>query len=502
MDLSNVLMSLGGEATLLVQSSRELAADVHRAAKERSVKDSAYRYRKKPTAMASAHCPRTTPAQVLHELGTATTFFRQPAFADVARHWAHVRYCATLGSNRRGQLALSPDAEDVVHHHKVTQSEQLGIGLALVVAKEALRRQHPGWEFSAVDAEVALRAGFVDGLGPVRQTGRSKKRPDYFLVGRKMDGGGGFKVVVLECKGTHSDRSFALTQLATACVQVQSVEIGGSAPSGLMVASCLSRSGIVSYLLDPEGDDELWSGPDEQIDELLATPCEDLDLRTSTRTPEQDNAMAAESRDDPRGEQMATEVQEPEESDEESEVQSDGEPREQFDQTVGGESPDQLEPGGPQVFRIPAERRSWFFRVLARTAAANALLFAGDGEHAARYATARQRQLPGLQADGLLAAPGPEPVSTAHSSFVLTDGLVFRGTVYQAPLPGGRVLQVHRGVDEGLYRLLEEGQVGPYFRTAGQVRRRWLEARSRSRPDEVVSVGHDGTALWLRVTRG
>jgi len=182
-DLSDVLMSLGGKATLRVESSRELAADVRRKARERSVKDVAYRYRKKPTAMASAHCPRTTPARVLHELGMATTFFRQPPFADIARHWAHVRYCATLGSNRQGQLALSPDAENVVHHHKAVQSEQLGIGLALVAAKAALARQYPGWVFSAVDAEVALRAGYIDGLGLVRRrVGPRSGRTIFLLV--------------------------------------------------------------------------------------------------------------------------------------------------------------------------------------------------------------------------------------------------------------------------------------------------------------------------------
>ena len=137
MDLSDVLMSLRGEATLLVESSPELADAVHRRAKEKSVKDSAYLYRRRPRAMASAHCPRTAPAQVLHELGTATTFFSQPPFADIARHWAHLRYCATLARNGHGGLALSRDADEVAYHHKTVQSEQLGIGLALVVAMAA-----------------------------------------------------------------------------------------------------------------------------------------------------------------------------------------------------------------------------------------------------------------------------------------------------------------------------------------------------------------------------
>jgi hypothetical protein len=86
----------------------------------------------------------TSPAQVLHELGVATTFLSASPLAQVARHWAHVRYCATLTA-RNGCLAQSPHAGNVVYHHKVAQSEQLGIGLALVVAKRVLRRQHPNW---------------------------------------------------------------------------------------------------------------------------------------------------------------------------------------------------------------------------------------------------------------------------------------------------------------------------------------------------------------------
>lgn len=482
MDLNGVMKSLGRETTLLVNSSGDLAARVNRRAKEAARNNEAYVYRKKPTVMPYAHCPRTSPAQVLHELGVATTFFSQPPFAEIARHWAQVRYCATLVSNDHEQLALSRDADEVVYHHKVTQSEQLGVGLALVVAKEALRRKYDGWEFSAVDAEVALRAGFVDGLGPVRQAGRAKKRPDYFLVGRRTDGGGGFKVVVLECKGTHGTAGFAYTQLATACVQLQTVEIGGSTPPGLMVASRLSRSEIVSYLLDPDGDDDLWSGTDEETDEMLAATPEDAELTLSTPTADQRADRQRELDDDPTNGELFS-VEQPETAIEEP----DGEPSEQF------------EPDAPYIFRIPPDRRRWFAGVLARTAAATALLFAGDGENADRYATPRQRQRPEPRHDGLLPEDGPVPESTANSSFTLTGGLEFRGTRYQAPLPDGRVMEIHRGVEEGLYELLADGEVGRYFRAAGRVHRRWREARVEPPPDEVVSVGHDGTALLLRV---
>lgn len=448
MDLGGVVKSLGRETTLLVDSSPALAAEVHRRAKKAARSNEAYSYRKKPKVMPYAHCPRTSPAQVLHELGVATTYFNQPPFAEIARHWAQVRYCATLVPNGHDQLALSRDADEAVYHHKVTQSEQIGVGLALVVAKDALRRKYGGWEFSAVDAELALRAGFVEGLGPVRQAGRSKKRPDYFLVGRRTDGGAGFKVVVLECKGTHSKAAFAYTQLATACVQVETVEVGGSTPPGLMVASRLSRSEIVSYLLDPDGDDDLWSGTDEETDELLAATPEDAELTLSAPTADQRDNRRRELDDDPvNGELFSADRLDA--AGWEPEWESDGEPFEQ------------IEPGTPHIFRIPPDRRRWFAGVLARTAAATALLFAGDGEHANRYATPRQRQRPEPRPDGLPPEEDPVPGSTATSTFTLAGGLDFRGTQYQAPLSDGRVLEIHKGVEEGLHGLLTDGQVGP-----------------------------------------
>lgn len=482
MDLSAITSAFGREATLLVNSSPELARTVHKKACKAAETNDAYSYRKRPTAMPYAHCTRTSPAQVLHELGVATTFFTHPPFAEIARHWAQVRYCATLERNRHAQLALSRHADEVVYHHKVAQSEQLGIGLALVVAKEALRRKYDGWEFSAVDAEVALRAGFVEGLGSVRQVGRAKKRPDYFLVGHRTDGGAGSKLVVLECKGTHSTSGYETTQLATACVQVQTVEIGESSPPGLMVASVLSRAGIVSHLLDPDGDDDLWSGTDEEADELLAETPQDAELPLSSPTAAQREDRRRELEDPRPGELFS------------------------IDQDVAAEEPDgeaaeDLDPGAPQIFRIPPERRRWFFGVLARTAAATALLFAGDGEHADRYATPRQRQSPPPDPAPTddLSAYQAGPVSTATSTFTLAGGLDFTGTRYQAPLPGGRVLEIHRGIERELHGLLTAGQVGRYLRTAAGVHSRWLRRQVGSGPDGVVSVGRDGTALLLRI---
>ncbi|MGC5379341.1 hypothetical protein ACPXB1_12775 [Micromonospora sp. DT68] len=170
MDLDSLVRSLGRESTLAVESSEQVVTEVLRYAKEKAKDYEAYRYGKNPSPVRIGPPVRTSAAQVLHEVGVATTFLTASPLAQVARHWAHVRYCATL-TVREGCLALSRHAGNVVYHHKVAQSEQLGIGLALVVAKAVLRQQYPDWDFHAVDAEVALKAGFIDGVGASRPGG-------------------------------------------------------------------------------------------------------------------------------------------------------------------------------------------------------------------------------------------------------------------------------------------------------------------------------------------
>ncbi|MEU8230421.1 hypothetical protein AB0C12_12560 [Actinoplanes sp. NPDC048967] len=57
-------------------------------------------------------------------------------------------------------------------------------------------------------------------------------------------------------------------------------------------------------------------------------------------------------------------------------------------------SPTQMPPSTPpptgEYYPIPAERSGWLARVLGRTAAAAALLFAGESDHARRFVNERQ----------------------------------------------------------------------------------------------------------------
>ncbi|MFD6636266.1 hypothetical protein ACFWDN_10635 [Micromonospora chalcea] len=465
MKIESLVRSLGAESTLAAESSEQLVTDVLAYAKERARDNDAYRYGKPPIPIRIGAAIRTSPAQVLHELGVATTFLTASPLAQVARHWAHVRYCATLDV-RDGHLALSQHAGNVVHHHKVAQSEQLGIGLALVVAKEVLRRQHPRWDFHAVDAEVALKAGFLDGVGEVATMPRTTKRPDYILLGHHRSGRrNGMKIVVLECKGTHQSPGFAHGQLARAAVQVDALRVGGRSQPSLMVASYLSRTRITSYVLDPPGDDELWSGADDELDELLGSTPGDQDWRPQPAPPDEARTWEVPADADLRAEA------------------SDVSPAED------------LPPGRPDVFDIPAERRGWFTQILTRAAAATALLFAGDNGTARAYATPRQRdEQPDLGQQTLFEIDLPWASSTART-LRLPSGLRVEGTSYRAPLPDGEILEVFRGVESSLYRQLADGQLGAYFRAAPQVFRQWTRTPLTG---GVISVGRDGTVLAVR----
>ncbi|MFI7218862.1 hypothetical protein [Micromonospora maritima] len=468
MDIESLVRSLSQPSRLVVSSSRAVVDAVETYAKGAAATNDAYRYGKAPSTVRIGPTVWTSPAHVLHELGVATTLLTASPLAQVARHWAHVRYCATL-TRQRGILGLTSSAQSLVYHHKVTQSEQLGIGLALVVAKKVLQRQHPQWTFFAVDAEVALKAGFIDGVGAVVPTSKSQKRPDYFLVGHHSAGRRSrMKIVVLECKGTHQSAAFAYGQLARAAVQVRTLSVGGRRPPALMVASCLAERQITSYVLDPPGDDELWDGDPGDFEGMLHNRPEDQHWRTRPAT-------ADEARIWP----VATEGADPPD-------------------TNGPAPADELPPGAPEVFHVPEEQRGWFTRILTRAVAATALLFAGDSATARDYATPRQRGDEEAR-DGQLRLFELDPswaASTATTQQV-ADDLHARGTLYRAPLPNGKALEVFRGVESGLYGQLANGEIAAYLRAAPLVRRRWLRSRPR---DGAVSLGRDGTILTIRVT--
>jgi hypothetical protein len=460
MDIGPALRSLATPARLPVRSSETDAARVHLLAKKAAIDTPGIPYLKEPVPVSIPGELQTSPAAVLRELGVATTLLTRAQFVTVSQHWAHVRYCATLRAGRSRLLALTPAAaRDVVHHHKVAQSEQLGIGLALIVAQAALQRRHPGWVFRAVDADVALRHGYIDDApGEVRNEPGTKKRPDYFLVGHRSDGNQtDVRIAVLECKGTHGGMPQIYKQLADACLQVRTVTIGKHQLYGLMVASRLAHTGVHSYILDPPGDDELWSGPSQEFDELINETPDEFNWRIGQHEPDASQGTTA----------PATGMSPPPAA------------------PTGA-----TEPAAPYV--IPEGRRSWLAQVLNRTAAASVLLFAGDSSTAAHYTTTRQRG----HSAGMLPIEESWPDSIS-AQLRIPYGPVLNGTSFLMPLSGGRTLVMFRGIERRVHQDLQEGNLRRYIRDAGRLHRWWQAHRQRSR--ELLSVGTDGTALLVRV---
>lgn len=480
-DFDSLVRELGTPANLVVSSKQELAEEIEREARERigPKHKASYLYRKPvyPIDSSLLNGIVSSPAEVLRELGLATTFVTASPFADISRHWAHVRYCATLASNQKGFLALSKTGSDVVHHHKVAQSEQLGIGLALVVARRILERQYPGWLFSSVDVDVALHAGFIDGVGSVRQKNKATMRPDYFLIGQRAGGGtSSCKVYALECKGTHGSAYHSRQQLATASLQVGSIELGSRSLPSLIVASRLSMAGISIDVFDPPGDDDLWAGDYRQFDELVS---EDPGPRQWTSgKPTFEQFMTR------RREISGVEV----DSDEED-LQS---ARADYEASV-----ENL----PVIFRIPENGKQWLFRTLARNAAHSILRFAGDNSSASQFATARASEQQHLPLEGLT----PDWQGFTVSSEFRIRSHKFIGVEYSMPLPNGASLEICRGVEKGMYESLREGRISSYLRRADRLRDAWqtvsgAAAKARN-AHQAVSVGNDGTILQVRVAR-
>lgn len=438
MDLSPVLRQLQRSARLALTSTPNLAYEVQAKAKEKWAASAALAYLKTPQPVDLPPYVDTSPAEILRELGVATTFLTHSPFTQIAQLWAHVRYCAALRTGRGGLLELTPQAAtDVVHHHKVAQSEQLGIGIALVAARAVLARRYPGCLFRAVDADVALKAGHLEELpdDEVAQAPETRKRPDYFLVGRQRQGGRSrVRIVVLECKGTHLEPADVIKQLGDACLQVRTVAIGRRRMYGLMVASRLTSNGITAHVLDPPGDDDWWEGSDDEFDALLSGP--------PAPQPEM--------------------LREP-----------------------------------PARYEIPPGHAARLIQILIRSTAASVLAYVGDNSTAAHYTTSRQRGYdPNMIPD--LELPWPDSIG---ARIRLPHGPVLRGTSYRMPLAGRQSLTVFRGIEEHLYHDLADGNMLSYLRRAGGLHR-WWHKRRRASPGNLFTVGEDGTALMIRLIDG
>ena len=391
---------------------------------------------------------QVTPWEVLHRLGRATVLSGQGAARGLAEHWGCLKYCQALGGheNGKGAMALSAEGLRPVYHHKTTQSEELGIGFALVAAIRILERRFPGHTFSIVDADIALQAGWALGGSDLVSREDVKLRPDYFIEARPERGPS--KVVVLECKGTHGDARYAHAQLAKASSQVDAVHLAGrgALPSLAIGTQLRAKAGITLHVLDPDGDGVL-EVPDDEADATLNTEAEELNIFPHFDVPAEDE-----------------------------------EGNHQLRQISG--------------FRIAPDRQAWFRKILARTTAAELMAFCGDRNGAAPFLTKRQ----GAKRFMEYVFAGTGSVRDVDhrisgTSFVGTDQ-VFR--------LGGRRLEAFSGVAEPLFDRLKAGDVASYRRQARDffdTWSNWHEAGGFEGWNGPVDVDPDGSIMALRELR-
>jgi hypothetical protein len=467
MDVSPALQQLVRPGHIVVHSDHELAERVRLEAKKLATKRPSYGPSKtlKPIADMHGALIRLTPLEVLHEVGRATVFQERAAIRDIQRMWSQLRYCDAFGYGAqpygRDQrlLHMSTDALAKRFHHANVQSESLGIGFAIILARRILTQQNPGWTWIPIDAEMVLDAGFDIPEGRLRPYSRqdTKLRPDYFLLGHKPDGLlSRTKLVVLECKGTHYDNKVS-AQLGKAAYQLESVQLGGTTPPGYMVSTLLRHDCIIAHILDPDGEDELWQGDPGELDQEP----EQLDL---PRTPPE---AAAES-DEPQPEQL-TLFPDPNAA---SSTPSAATPTPTATRTA------------TQVFLIPAENKTWFARVLSRTSAAAALLFSGDQTRARNLISERQRQRS-------FGGHTPDIGDVEHRD---TGVGTVRGTAHTFRWPGGRRMEIFNGVDTRVFDALNTRGAGGYVAQA-QAGTQAIDGAG----DEVFIRADDGTVTGFRL---
>jgi hypothetical protein len=196
------------------------------------------------------------PIDMLLELGAATT----PPLPDDLRlsaRWGLLRYGWALAAPTMplSPLHLSAYAMNVKYHRKMLQSEDLGVGLACWLCGELLAARWPDATLLRVDGEAALdpavRSLAVPSITklPLATTG---KMPDYFWVAYDGPSATIHEVVVLECKGTHTD-DHVFTQLADAMHQLEAVTVAGATAKSIAFGAMLNDRRVRVYGVDPEG---------------------------------------------------------------------------------------------------------------------------------------------------------------------------------------------------------------------------------------------------------
>ncbi|MFI6661491.1 hypothetical protein ACIBL8_38920 [Streptomyces sp. NPDC050523] len=437
---------------MAVHSDPALAGSVEKAAvkddKRREKKGDFLRRKDALTPLPGAEAARSgrlAAWQVLHELAHALSLSRQGAGRGLAEHWGSLKYSQALDPVSGAYLKLSGEGKDTARDYKRLQSRELGQGIALAVAKSALRHRYPDHFVSIVSADIVLRSGWPKGPSGFQY------RPDFFAEVWKP--GEPSRVFPIASKGNHSGAKQSSVQLASASAHVEAMHIGAwnETPCFVFSTELPLEGPLTVHCLQGPGRGGWLHGTAER-------PLRDLD-------------GVAENENIPPGILHV--------------VESDEAPV--------------VEPG----FQVRPEHQAWFQHVLARTATAAVTAFAGDGDTTAQYLTSRQGS---RRYTGGFAHAAAGSVQDAQHELL---GIPFVGTDHVFRLNDQRVeaftgvaadlfALLSPSTDEG-HR--DAGRVVEYRRTVHARRGTWPE-QTWDRPWRgPVSVQEDGTVLAMRVLR-
>lgn len=178
-------------------------------------------------------------AELLLHLAYATRLDYAPTVFDVYRQWALARYIGVfdLMGTTTPTAILSNAGQGVVLNQRRVLSEDLGIGMAAMLAREWVRARFPQYDVHLVDIDVAVQAGLIQAP--------ANRRADYLLLAYDANATTALALGVLECKGSES-RKHALRQLGSGAEQVEQTLINHHQLPGL-VSSLHSGRNLMQY---------------------------------------------------------------------------------------------------------------------------------------------------------------------------------------------------------------------------------------------------------------
>lgn len=233
---------------VIVDSSQELADQVN----NRPTSSSFEGDPKVATCLGLFSLPRMVeiiPADLLYSIGRITTP-RIDNLADLCSTWARIRYLWAFNPDCEStELRLSDEAKTIDFHQKGLLSDEIGVGMADLIVQRFLAGRNP------VDIDIALQNQNIVGMRRKYSTS-----PDYLF--ETSDGG----FIVVECKGTQSGRSNALSQLKRGTEQVPSLEFPLETDVlTLVVGTCLSNTGTTIFVIDPPTNGDSGHGKGKKI---------------------------------------------------------------------------------------------------------------------------------------------------------------------------------------------------------------------------------------------